>query len=120
MLFEHSVWLSRSPPALQVLAGLTPRPAGTTRALPGVNPTAAPFEAKAVCEASTETPNQTTLFQSWTNRTCGCRAQLKPTTYCASIDSGAFSVPGRIPSLFAVTMLQAWPARKWECQLSLS
>ena len=33
-----------------------------------LNARAVPFEAKAVCDDSTETPNQSVLFQSWTNR----------------------------------------------------
>src|SRR5215470_5604948 len=97
LLFEHRVVLLSNPLALQLFPGLTPRPTGTTVPFPGLKAAAPatpfPFEAKAVRDASTETPNHTTLFQSWTKRNCGCRAQLKPTTYCASIESGAFSVP---------------------------
>src|ERR1700743_114339 len=51
---------------------------------------------------SSDTPNETTLFQSWTKRTCGLRNQSKPTTYCASMVVGTFSLPGSIPTRFWV------------------
>ena len=90
MLFEHEVMLSNKPAALQVLVALTDNPGGTVKPVFGVPATAAPFEAKAVCEDSTDTPNQAIWFQSSTNRIAGWRDQLKPTTYCASMVSGVF------------------------------
>src|SRR5262245_58898589 len=62
LLFEHWVSGFSSPPALQLFPGLTARPVGTTVPFPALNAAAPatplPFEANAVWEASTETPNQ--------------------------------------------------------------
>src|ERR1700722_6311463 len=104
-LFEHCVELSRRPELLQRLFGLTARPVGTTKPLVGVKPGPAPFEAKPVCGDSTDTANQPTLPTSSTKRIAGVRFQLKPATYCASMVSGMFSVPFRMPVRFCVAKL---------------
>src|SRR3954471_20461060 len=77
-----------------------------------VTPAAAPaLGAKVVWEFSTETATQNSLFQFLVTRNCACRAQLKPTTYCASMVVGAASLRGVMPWLFKVKSDQFWPAR---------
>ena len=108
ILLEQIVVLFSRPLALQLLPGFTTSPGGTVNPVfgerdasgyrPGVPiagapATPLPFDAKAVCGDATDTPNQAILPQSCTNRISGCRAQLKPATYCASMVSGMFSVP---------------------------
>src|SRR5579863_1154185 len=108
--FEQAVVLFRSPDALQTFKLLIARPGGI-----GEPPTCAAgaptvpmlLETKLTCGASTEKPNHHVLSQSSTKRSCSCRAQLKPTTYCASMVSGVFSVCGSIPTLFWVNRLHA-------------
>src|SRR5579871_5280467 len=60
---------------------------------------------------SIETAAQISLFQFLVMRSCGWRAQLKPTTYCASIVVGISSLRGVMPCVFAVASDQFWPAR---------
>src|SRR5580658_3732426 len=123
ILIEHCVVLFNKPPALQLLNGFTLTVVGVIRPLAGVKvagtTSPAPFPTKLVCGDSTDTANQATLFQSCTQRMAGWRAQLKPATYCASMVSGVFSVPFRMPTRFWVAKLHIWPALKCVAQASL-
>src|SRR5579863_4610827 len=108
--FEQAVTLFNNPALLQTFRLLIARPGGI-----GLPPTCVPgaptvpmlFDTKLTCGDSTEKPNHHVLSQSSTKRSCSCRAQLKPTTYCASIVTGVFSVCGSIPTLFWVNRLHA-------------
>src|SRR5215831_10464127 len=93
MLTGQLVVLFNKPPALQLAATSAKRPGGTvkpelgvaravcvpTPGVPITGPPAIPlpFEGNAVCDDSTDTPNQATLPTSCTNRIAGWRAQLK-------------------------------------------
>src|SRR5579872_2231834 len=72
---------------------------------------AAALAAKVVCGFSIDTAAQTSLFQFLVIRSCGWRAQLKPTTYCASMVAGTSSLRGVMPWVLAVASDQFWPAR---------
>src|SRR5215469_13062278 len=72
---------------------------------------AAAFAAKVVCGFSIDTAAQNSLFQFLVMRSWGSRAQLKPTTYCASIVVGTSSLRGVMPLVLAVASDQFWPAR---------
>src|ERR1700722_7292229 len=59
---------------------------------------------------SIETAAQNSLFQFLVIRSCGWRAQTKPTTYCASMVVGTSSLRGVMPLVLAVASDQFWPA----------